>query len=259
MAEIDAVTVKALREKTGQSMMECKKALVEAKGDMEAAVDLLRKKGLSEAGKKAARTAKEGLIGIFSSPGSATMVEVVCETDFCARNEEFRRMVKRVAELAAAAAPGAVEATPEMLAAVGACFSKIGENMKYVRGVKLAADKLGAYIHHNGVLLGVEGDLPDQTLSELCMHIAFADPVAVRTDQVPAELVERERRIAVEQAKDTGKPAPVQEKIVQGKVAKYLASAALLEQPFVKDEKKKVKDILGPAKVTAFARFQVGA
>ena len=133
--------------------------------------------------------------------------------------------------------------------------------MRYSRGVKIEAPTVGTYVHHNGkvgVLVGVEGEISAELLSDLCMHIAFADPMAATTDEVPADVVERERRLAAEQAAESGKPAQVVEKIVAGKVAKFLAGNALMEQPFVKDEKKKVKEVLGPAKVSGFVRFQVG-
>ena len=261
MAEITAAQVKALREVTGQGMMECKKALAEAGGDIEAAVDLLRKKGLMKAEKKAARQTVEGLVAVHADAGSAAMVEVVCETDFCARNDEFKAMVGQVAALAAGGPDGSVEATDEINQAVQDCFAKISENMRYSRGVKISAATVGHYVHHNGkvgVLVGVEGEIAPETLNDLCMHIAFADPLAITTDEVPAEIVERERRLAAEQAAENRKPAEIVEKIVQGKVRKFLAANALLEQPFVKDDKKKVKQVLGPAKVTAFARLAVG-
>ncbi|KPK82782.1 MAG: hypothetical protein AMJ81_09220 [Phycisphaerae bacterium SM23_33] len=261
MAEITAAKVKALRERTGQGMMECKKALVETEGDMDAAVELLRKRGLAAAEKKAGREAKEGLVAVCRSDGGAAMVEVVCETDFCARNEEFQKMVEVVASLAAAAPEGPVEATKEISQVVQACFNKIGENMRYSRGVKISAPTVGHYLHHNrkvGVVVGLEGEIAPETLNELCMHIAFADPMAITLDEIPAEVVERERRIAAEQAAEAGKPPQVVEKIVQGKVRKFLTTQALLEQAFVKDEKKKVKEILGQAKVKTFARFAIG-
>jgi elongation factor Ts len=264
MAEIDATTVKALREATGQGMMDCKKALQEADGDLEAAQDILRKKGLATAEKKSARPTSEGLVAVrvADDGGSAAMVEVQCETDFCARNDEFRSMVQQTADMALEAGQdGPVEPTEAMQAAVQATLAKINENMSLARAVKLSADRVGAYVHHNGkvgVLVGVEGELSDETLNDLCMHIAFADPVGVTTEDVPAEMVEKEKQFASEEAADSGKPPEIVEKIVTGKVQKFLASNALLEQPFVRDDKKKVKDILGDARVTAFARFAVG-
>lgn len=261
MAEISASAVKALREMTGQGMMECKKALTETKGDMDAAIELLRKHGMAQAQKKAAREAKEGLIDIARGGGGAAMVEVNCETDFCARNDEFSTMVATVAKLAVESPDGPIAETPAIKDTVQACFNKIGENMKYARGVKISAPRIGVYIHHNrkvGVLVGVAGEVTEEVLSDLCMHIAFSDPMAITPDQVPADLVAREERIAKEQAAESGKPAAVVEKMVKGKVQKFLAENALLEQAFVRDDKKKVKEILGSAKVLAFARFALG-
>jgi elongation factor Ts len=242
-------------------MMDCKKALTETGGDVEAAVDLLRKKGMVKAEKKAARAAAEGLVAINEADGSAVMVEVNCETDFCARNDEFKDMVKQVASLAVNADNGDVQATDEITAVVQACFNKIGENMSYARGVKVTAPKVGSYIHHNGkvgVLVGIEGEIDDQAVSDLCMHIAFTNPIGLTRDDVPAELVEKEKKFAKEQAIESGKPEEIAEKMVTGKVNKFLAANALLEQPFVRDEKQKVKDILGDAKITTFVRFQIG-
>ena len=262
MAEITAATVKALRDATGQGMMECKKALEESGGDVEAAKDVLRKKGLVKAGEKATRTTKEGLIGLKAQAGWAAMVEVRCETDFCARNEVFRAMVDRVVELAAGAAPGPIEATEAMQQAVQEALAKIGENMSYARGIKIAAPRVGTYLHHNrkvGVIVGVEGEIADAALNDLCMHIAFADPLAIAAADVPAKLVEKERAFAREEAAASGKPPQIVEKMVEGKVRKFVSASALLEQPFVRDDKKKVAQVLGAAKVTAFARFAVGA
>jgi len=261
MAEITASMVKALRDASGQGMMECKKALAEAGGDLDAAMDLLRKKGLAKAEKKAGREAKEGLVAVADGDDGAAMVEVLCETDFCARNDEFKAMVQQVAGLAAACPAGPVEASDKITGAVQACFNKIGENMRYSRGIKISAPAVGRYVHHNskvGVLVGVEGEIDAETLDGLCMHIAFTDPMAISIDDIPAEAVERERRLAAEQAAETGKPPQVVEKIVEGKVRKFLSDNALLDQPFVRDESKKVSEVLGAAKVTAFARFAIG-
>jgi len=260
MPEITATNVKALREKTGQGMMECKKALTEAGGDIEIAVEILRKKGLVTAEKKAGRATSEGLVAIHETDGAAAMVEVVCETDFCARNDAFRGMIAEVAKLALAADDGPVEATDEMAALVQACFAKIGENMKYRRGVKITAPTVGRYIHHDhktAVLVGIEGEIDDATLTGVCQHIAFADPMGVTTDDIPADVVEREKRLASEEAAESGKPPQIVEKIVEGKLRKFLAGNALLEQPYVRDEDRKVKDVLGAARITAFARFRV--
>lgn len=170
-------------------------------------------------------------------------------------------MVARVAELAARSAAGEVPATDEITRTVQDCFNKIGENMRYSRGVKIAAATVGRYVHHNhkvGVVVGIEGPIEPQTLADICMHIAFADPLAVSAEEVPADIVEHERKLAAEQAAESGKPAQIVEKMVEGKIRKFLAANALLEQPFVRDDKKKVKDVLDKAKVTAFARFAIG-
>jgi elongation factor Ts len=264
MPEITAAMVKALREETQQGMMECKKALTETDGDMDAARDLLRKKGLATAAKKADRETKEGLIAISENDEktSAAMVEVVTETDFTARNEQFKQMVLQVADLAAEAPDGPVEASEAITAAVQDCFNRIRENMNYSRGVKISAPRVGTYLHHNGkvgVIVGVDGEISDELLQNLCMHIAFADPVGITPEDVPDELVEKERQFAAEQAAESGKPAEIIEKMVEGKVRKFVAERALMEQNYVRDDKQKIKQVLGDAKVTAFARYSIGA
>ena len=264
MAEITATMVKALREETGLGMMDCKKALQETAGDIAAAKDLLRTKGLTTARQKAGRATSEGLVAVSVNDDrtSAAMVEVCCETDFCARNEVFREMVQSMARMAAGADDGPVEPTDAMAAILKEALAKIGENMVYGRGVKISAARIGTYVHHNGkvgVVLGVAGEVSDELLADLCMHVAFADPMGITIDDVPAELVEKEKQIAKQQAIEAGKPEQIAEKMVVGKVRKFLAANALLEQPFVRDDKKKVKDVLGGSKVTAFARFAVGA
>jgi len=263
MTEITAAMVKSLRTETGQGMMECKKALQEAGGDVEAARDILRKKGLAMADKKASRATAEGLIGIkiADDGASAAMVEVRCETDFCARNDVFQAMVGDLAEMALRASDGPVEADQAVNERVQAALTQIGENMNYARGVKISAPRIGSYLHHNGkvgVLVGADGQIADETLSDLCMHIAFADPMGVTIDDVPADVAEKEKQFATQQAIDSGKPPEIAEKIVAGKMRKFMEANALLEQPFVRDDKKKVKDILGGAKVTVFARYAVG-
>jgi len=245
-------------------MMDCKKALDEADGDIQAANDLLRKKGLATAEKKADRATSEGLVHILVTDDrkAAAMVEVLCETDFCARNDQFVGMVETLTKLAFDAADGPVEATDAMTESLQQTLAKIGENMSYARGVKVSAGRIGSYRHHNGkvgVLVGIDGEIDDETLNDLCMHIAFADPMGLTRDDIPADLVEKEKEIAKQQAIESGKPEQIAEKMVTGKLNKFLAANALLEQPFVKDDKKKVKDILGSATVTTFARFAVGA
>jgi elongation factor Ts len=263
MAEITASLVKALRETTGLSMMDCKKALVEADGDMAKAQDILRKKVGRTVDTKAGRATGEGTVAIcVAADGkSAAMVEVRCETDFCAKNDQFQGMAADLARQAGAGSDGKVEATAAMTQAIQTVLAKIGENMGFARGVKISAPRVGTYRHHNnkvGVLIGIEGEVTDQLLTELCQHIAFHDPISVSVDDIPADFVEHEKRIAIEQAVESGKPKDIAEKMVAGKLRKVLAKNALLEQPFVRDETKTVKEMLGGAKVTAFARFAVG-
>jgi len=263
MAEVTAAMVKALREATGLGMMECKKALVDADGDMEAAGDILRKKGVALSEKRIARETTEGLIVIQTSDdgAAAAMVEVQCETDFCARNDVFREMVQLLAAIALGGEDGQVQATDQMQEALQGALAKIGENISYARGVRLSGACVGTYVHHNGkvgVVVALDAEAPAETLSGLCMHIAFADPVGITVDDVPADVVEKEKELATQQAIESGKPPEIAEKIVAGKLRKFLAGKALLEQPFVRDDKKKVKEILGGATVTAFTRFAVG-
>ncbi|MBS3733626.1 MAG: translation elongation factor Ts [Phycisphaerae bacterium] len=264
MAEITASMVKALRDETGQGMMDCKKALQESGGDVDAARDLLRKKGLVTAEKKAGRATAEGMIAVATAPDetAAAMVEVQCETDFVVRNEDFRVMVSDLATQALeTGTAGAIAATEAMSERLQQALATIGENMGYARGVRIAAPRVGTYVHHNdqvGVIVGIDGDVDDETLTNLCMHIAFADPVGVTPEDVPGELVEKEKKFAEQEAAESGKPPEIIEKIVTGKVRKFLADKALLEQPYVRDDKQKVKDILGGATVTQFARFAVG-
>lgn len=263
MAEISAAIVKALREETGQGMMDCKKALQQTQGDVEAARDLLRKKGAAMAEKKAARETKEGVVAIkvVADGKSAVMIEIQCETDFCARNEVFKQMAADVAGLAISAGEGPTTETAQITACIQGALAKIGENMKFVRGIKIAAPRMGTYLHHNGkvgVLVGVEGEVSDETLADLCMHIAFADPMGVSAADIPAAVIEKERKFATEQAIESGKPAEIAAKMVEGKIRKFVEGLALLEQAFVRDDKKKVKDILHGSKIKAFARFAIG-
>ncbi|MDP6545936.1 MAG: translation elongation factor Ts [Phycisphaerae bacterium] len=260
MAEITAAMVKALRDETGLGMMECKKALTENGGDIETAKDALRAKGLATAEKRASRTTREGVVLVNTAQGQATMVEVLCETDFCARNEEFQAMANDVADLAVGADEGDIQATDEINQRVQKTLATIGENMSFSRGIKICADNIGTYVHHNGkvgVIVGVQGDLDEETLSGLCMHIAFSDPLGITADDVPSELVDKEKQIALQQAIESGKNEEIAEKMVVGKLRKFIASKALLEQPYVRDDKKQVKDILGDATIKAFARFAI--
>jgi len=272
---ITAEAVKQLRERTGAGMMECKKALVEANGDLDAAAELMRKQGLAKADKKAARIAAEGVIVIHkgTEQRAAAMVEVNCETDFVAREADFRAFAEAVAARALTAQPASLEAlaaTP--LAAQGgesieerrrALVAKIGENITVRRFVVLAAEgHLGAYVHGTriGALVAVKGG--DAALAhDLAMHVAASNPKYLSHAQVPPEVLAKEREILTEQAKGEGKPPEIVAKMVEGRLRKSLAEITLTGQAFVKDPDVTIEKLLKAAKaeVTAFERYEVGA
>ena len=271
--EINAALVRELRERTGAGMMDCKKALVEAKGDIEAAVELMRKSGAAKADKRAGRVAAEGVVTLETSPDGAAvaMVEVNSETDFVAKGDEFQTFAQEVAAAALAAAPadalGAValpgrsgltveERRRELIA-------KIGENMN-VRRVywrEGGAGVLGVYRHGTriGVVVHLEGG--DAALAkDIAMHVAASRPVAIDAAGLPAELVAKEREIYLAQAQESGKPADIVQKMVEGRVKKFMQEVTLLGQPFVKDPETTVAQLLAKhkARVLAFERFAVG-
>ncbi len=271
MATISANAVKDLREKTGVGMMEAKKALEEAGGDFEKAVDILRKKGLSAAAKKADRVAAEGMIAssIEKSGKAGALVEVNSETDFVAKNEEFQRFARGLAEIVAGKNPADVAALSQMPIDGGsvearrqALVQKIGENIAVRRFIRYETDgNLAIYLH--GARIGVMVDYTggdEQFGKDLAMHIAAANPSCLSREMVPAEALERERAIYEAQAKETGKPANVISKIVDGKMEKFYGDACLLEQVFIKDPegKLKVKNILKGAVIRRFIRYQLG-
>jgi elongation factor Ts len=262
MADITASMVKALREETSQGMMECKKALTECNGDVDAAKDLLRQKGLVKAEKKAERETAEGLVRIRINGDNtiATIVEIKCETDFCARNDEFQAMADKVTDLAVEAPVGPILASDAMTELVQGCFAKIGENMSYGQGVKLTGVKVGHYLHHDnktGVIVAVDKDADEDLLRKVCQHIAFSDPLGITEADLPADLVEKEAAFAKQEAIDSGKNEEIAEKMVVGKMRKFVAQHALMEQAFVHDDKKSVREILDGATVTGFARFKL--
>lgn len=274
---VTADVVRQLRERTGAGMMECKKALVETSGDLDAAAELMRKQGLAKADKKAARVAAEGVIVIAAAPDgrSAAMVEVNCETDFVAREQEFRQFAADVAQAALAGRLSEVEPLQSSALAGGATvderrrtlIAKIGENISVRRNVFLSGNGLlGSYTHGTriGVLVAIEGG--DAALArDLAMQIAAANPRFLDGSDVPAAELERERAIAVEQArldpKNQNKPEQVLVKIVDGKVRKVFDEQTLYRQPFIRDDKQSVEQLLkaAGAKVTAFQRYEVGA
>ncbi len=271
MTTISANAVKDLREKTGVGMMEAKKALEEAGGNFEKAVDILRKKGLSAAAKKAERVAAEGMIAssIQKSGKAGALIEVNSETDFVAKNEEFHRFARGLAEIVAGKNPADVAALSQMPIDGGsvearrqALVQKIGENIAVRRFIRYETDgNLAIYLH--GARIGVMVDYAggdEQLGKDLAMHIAAANPSYLSRETVPAEALERERAIYEAQARETGKPANVISKIVDGKIEKFYGDACLLEQVFIKDPdgRLKVKSILKGAVIRRFVRYQLG-
>jgi elongation factor Ts len=272
MAEITASMVKELREKTDAPMMECKKALTEAAGDMAKAEEILRVKLGSKASKAASRVTAEGVVGIYVADDGklAAMVEVNCETDFVAKNDDFLAFAAALAELVArhnpadVAALSALELDGQPVEAVRtALVGKIGENMTIRRFERIAAQGAIASYVHGGAKIGVLVDLVggDAALGkDLAMHIAASKPRALTAGEVPAELIETERRVATEKAAESGKPANIVEKMVEGAVQKFLKEVTLLGQPFVKDDKQTVEALLKSrgASVARFVLFVVG-
>lgn len=271
MAEITAGMVKELRERTDAPMMDCKKVLTEANGDMAKAEELLRARLGSKLSKAAGRVAAEGTVGVYVSADGkqGAIVEVNCETDFVAKNDDFLALSRNLAELVAANNPADVAALSALKIngevvedARAQLIGKIGENVTIRRFVRFAAQgKLANYIHGGkiGVIVDVVGG--DEALAkDIAMHIAAAKPVALSKNEVPAELIEKERSIAVQKATESGKPADIAQKMVEGSVQKYLKEVALLDQPFVKDDKQSIDQLLKSkgASVAAFTMFVVG-
>ena len=272
MAEITASMVKELRERTDAPMMECKKALAEAGGDMARAEEILRVKLGNKASKAASRVAAEGIVAIWVSPDAklAAMVEVNCETDFVAKNDEFIAFANRLAQLVAERNPADVTALSQfeldgkpVEQVRTELVGKIGENITIRRFVRIEAQgKVYSYVH-GGAKIGVLVDLVggDEALGkDLAMHIAACKPKALSADQVPAELIETERRIARQKAIESGKPEAILDKIAEGAAQKYLKEVTLLGQGFVKDDKLSVETLLKQrnARVASFALFVVG-
>jgi len=272
MAEISASTVMELRQRTGLGMMECKKALTEAEGDVAKAEELLRIKSGAKASKAAGRVAAEGVIGLYTAADGkvAAMVEINCETDFVARNDDFRAFANEVAQIVARDQPGDVAALAARPLASGdtvearrvALVQKIGENIALRRFVRLEAQgRVASYVHGTriGVLVDYTGG--NEALGkDLAMHIAATKPMAVSREHVPADVVAKERTIASARAAESGKPANIVEKMVEGAVAKFLAEVTLLPQPFVKNDKQSVADLVKGqgARVNGFVLYVVG-
>jgi len=288
MSAITAALVKELREKTGAGMMDCKKALTETDGDMEAAVDWLRKKGLAAAAKKAGRTASEGLVGLQIDGAKGALVEVNSETDFVSRNETFQSFVKTTSELAMGA-DGSVEALAALdypgtgrtvAEELTHLIATIGENMSLRRTASLSVGTgvVAGYIHGAvvpdmgkiGVLVALESTADAGALAEfgrqLAMHVAATRPESLSVEDLDPALLNREREVLSEQARASGKPENIIEKMVEGRLRKYYQEVVLLEQTFVIDGESKVasaveaksKELGAPIAVTGFARFTLG-
>jgi elongation factor Ts len=264
--------VKELRERTGAGMMECKKALVETDGDMDAAIEHLRKSGLAQADKKASRIAADGRIALAlnADQSEAVMVEINCETDFVAKDANFQAFADVVSANALTAASDEVEALMATKAngeslelARQALVTKIGENIQVRRMARMSGvDHIGAYVHggHIGVLVGVEGG-NEELARDIAMHIAALNPAYIDVDDVPADVLAKEKHFLIEQAADSGKPADIIEKMVEGRMRKHLSSITLLGQDFVKDGDITVARLLkqNGASVKSFVRLVVGA
>ncbi|MEW6648327.1 MAG: translation elongation factor Ts [Pseudomonadota bacterium] len=272
MAEITAALVKDLRERTGAGMMECKKALTETNGDIEAAIEHMRKAGMAKADKKAGRTAAEGLIIVKAAADGKrlVMVEVNCETDFVTKGDDFRNFADAVGEVALSSGANDIDALLAAKMADGltvadatkALIAKIGENSAVRRMVAYnSGNILVNYLHGTriGVVVELQGGSAELA-RDIAMHVAASRPQCVSEEQVPAELIEKEREIYTAQSADSGKPADIIAKMVDGRIKKFLKEVTLLGQPFVKNPdvtvEKLVKD--AGAKVIGFTRFEVG-
>jgi elongation factor Ts len=272
--QITASMVKELRERTGSGMMECKKALQETDGDIDIAIENMRKSGLAKADKKSGRVAAEGrvVIEISEDGKSAVVVEVNCETDFVSGGDDFLSFVKAIAKTALATKPADVAALSETILdgtsetveeARKAKIVKIGENIQLRRFKLLETESgtFGSYLH--GARMGVLVDMSngnDELIKDIAMHIAASNPLFVSEDQVPADVLEKEKEILRAQALESGKPADIVEKMLAGRIRKYLAEITLLGQPFVKDPDKTVETLLSDAGATVndFVRYEVG-
>jgi len=286
MANISAQMVKELRESTGAGMMDCKAALAETNGDMTAAQDWLRKKGLSKAAKKAGRVAAEGLIGVQVKGAKGVVVEVNSETDFVARNDLFQGLVKMIADVALsvgtdvekikAAKAGSITVSES----IANTIAKIGENMTLRRAGALSVGKgaIGSYVHNSvidglgkiGVIVALESSGKSDELTaigrQIAMHVASANPLALDPAGLDPAVVEREKNVLADKFKQQGKPANVIEKIVESGLKTFYKEVCLLEQPFIFDDKKSVAQALkeaegragGPVKVTGFVRYALG-
>lgn len=288
MSEITASLIKKLREKTGAGMMDCKSALVETQGDFESAVDWLRKKGLAAASKKSSRVAAEGLVGVIAQGTEGALVEVNAETDFVSRNAQFQEFVSAVSQLSLiakgkkelieeAAYPQSGHTVSQELVQL---IATIGENMNFRRSSYLSVKEgiVVDYMHGSivpqlgriGVLVAFESSAPAESLKafgkQIAMHIAAAAPLALTTAEIDPTLVEREKNIFIEQARSTGRPEDIIQKMVEGRLRKYYEEVVLLEQAFVIDGKTRISEVVeakskelgAPIKITGFCRYLLG-
>ena len=270
MAEITAKLIQELREKTSAGMMDCKKALIEIDGDIQAAADWLRQKGIVKAASKAGRVAASGLVTVVKCDNMGCVVELNAETDFVAKNEKFQKLVADVAAKAAEL-KGDFDATMNAVKDdIAATISTIGENMNLRRIAKVEGDKIFTYIHNAlvpgmgqiGVAVAINGtdDKIDEIGSKIAMHIAANKPEFMTVDDVDPVAVEREKKVFIESGATAGKPENIVEKMVEGRIKKYYGESVLEEQPFVMDPSKSVKDVIADAngKLAGFAFFVLG-
>jgi len=263
---ITASQVKELREKTGAGMMDCKKALVESGGDEEKAILYLREKGLSKAAKKAGRATSEGLVTPYVSEDGKTVVisELLCETDFVAKADDFLAFAKALSKKIAGldVTTGTAADLPAEVADVTDLIAKLGENMGVGRFAKVSSDGvIGLYIHTNnklGVVVELTGGGSEELAKDIAMHVAAMNPTCISPAELPADVLEREKALYMKQTMDEGKPEAIAEKIVMGRLNKFYSEVCLLNQAFIKEDKKSVKDILGGATVASFVRLALG-
>ena len=266
MTNISASQVKELREKTGLGLMDCKKALEDTNGDLDLAVEALRKTSGLKASKKSNRSAADGLIGIKSSEGKSFMVEINCETDFVARDDSFNSFMQEVLELASSNKDKSLEELLE----VGIeekrekLVQKLGENIvvRRIAASEDSADSSGVYLHSNnkiGTIISLKGGTKE-VAKDIAMHAAATDPMAIFPSDISQDVIEKEREIYKAQSEESGKPADIVEKMIEGKIRKFLSEVSLTEQDFVKDPSIKINDILksNNANILGFTRFEVG-
>ncbi|MBW8309863.1 MAG: translation elongation factor Ts [Candidatus Paracaedibacteraceae bacterium] len=287
MAEISAALVRELREKSGAGMMDCKKALTETNGNVEEAIDWLRKKGLAAAAKKAGRVAAEGLVGVATNGTKGAIVEINAETDFVARNDQFQSMVRNITEIALTGAhtdeslkSAKYDDAQTVESEITRLIATIGENMSLRRTQSLSVSQgvISSYIHNAtapglgkiGVLVALESAAPADKLNELgkkiAMHIAAANPAALTIEEVDPTALERERTVLIEQARATGRPEEIIQKMVEGRVRKFYEEVVLLEQTFVLDGQTKVAEVVdqagkefgAPVKLTSYVKYTLG-